>query len=108
LDFDLGLADHLSQYQLFSVSGAIYFMNLAEPTGKKPSTSLECGLLDVTNLVAAPPPEFSISFLPSALEIRPSFWLDNYDKSIQSKIQSRTNLDSNAIFVLTSNKTSDI
>jgi len=45
LDFDLGLADHPSQYQLFFVSGATYFMNLAEPTsGKKPSTPLECGL----------------------------------------------------------------
>jgi hypothetical protein len=84
-------------------------MNLAKPTGgKKPSTSLECGLLDVTNLVAAPPPEFSISFSPSALELRPSSWLDNDDKSIQLKIQSRTNLDSNALFVLPSNKTSGI
>jgi len=73
LDFDLGLADHPSQYQLFFVSGATYFMNLAEPTGKKPSTSLECGLLDVTNLVAAPPPEFCIYFSPSALDLRPSF-----------------------------------
>ena len=44
LDFDMGLADHPSQHQLFFVSGAAYFMNLAEPTGKKPSTSLECGL----------------------------------------------------------------
>ena len=72
-------------------------MNLAEPTGKKPSTSLECGLLDMTNLVAAPPLKFSISFSPSALELRPRFWLDNDDKSIQLKIQSRTNLDSNAL-----------
>ena len=109
LDFDLGLADHPSQYQLFFVSGATYFMNLAEPTGgKKPSTPLECGLLDVTNLVAAPPPEFSISFSPSALELRPSSWLDNDDKSVLLKIQSRTNLDSNALFVLPSNKTSGI
>jgi hypothetical protein len=108
LDFDLGLADHPSQYQLFFVSGATYFMNLAEPTGKKPSTSLELGLLNITNLVAAPPPEFSISFSPSALELRPSSLLDNDDKSIQLKIQSRTNLDSNALFVLPSNKTSGI
>jgi len=108
LDFDSGLAAHPSQYQLFFVSGAAYFMDLAEPTGKKPSTSLECGLLDMTNLVAAPPLKLSISFSPSALELRPSFWLDNDDMSIQLKIQSRTNLDSNALFVLPSNKTSGI
>ena len=108
LDFDLGLADPPSQYQLFFVSGATYFMNLADPTGKKPSTSLECGLSDMTNLVSAPPLKFSISFSPSALELRPSFWLDNDDKSIQLKIQSRTNLDSNALFVLPSSKTSGI
>jgi len=84
-------------------------MNLAEPTGdKKPSTSLELGLLDVTNLVAAHPLEVSISFSPSALELIPSFWLDNDDTNIQLKIQSRTNLDSNALFVLPSNKTSGI
>jgi hypothetical protein len=105
-DFDLGIADHPSQ--LFFVSGATYFMNLAEPIGKKPSTSLECGLLDMTNLVAAPQLKFSISFSPSALELRPSSLLDNDDKSIQLKIQSRTNLDSNALFVPPSNKTSGI
>jgi hypothetical protein len=104
LDFDLGLADHPNQYQLFFVSGATYFMNLTAPQGsKKSAISIECGLLDVTNLVAAPPPEFSISFSPSALELRPSSWLDNDEKSVQLKIQSRTNLDSNALFIKPNN-----
>ena len=55
--------------------------------------------------VAAPPPEFSISFSPSALELKPSSWLDNDEKSVQLKIQSRTNLDSNALFILPNNRT---
>ena len=59
----------------------IYFMNLTVPQGGKKSViSTGCGLLDVTNLVAAPPPEFSISFSPSALELRPSSLLDNDEK----------------------------
>jgi hypothetical protein len=109
LDFDLGLADHPSQYQLFFVSGATYFVNSTQPTeNKKTTNSYECGLLDVTNLVAAPPPVFTISFDPSSLEIRPNSWFENGEKSIQIKIQSKTDLDSSALFILPSNRTSGI
>ena len=109
LDFNLGLADHPKQYQLFFVSGATYFVNSTQLTGnKKITNSYECGLLDVTNLVAAPPPEFTVSFDPSSLQLRPNSWLENGDKSVLVKIQSKTNLDSKALFILPSNRTSGI
>ncbi len=84
------------------------YINLDFVGNKKTTNSYECGLLDVTNLVAAPPPEFTISFDPSSLELRPNSWLENGEKNIQIKIQSKTNLDSSALFILPSNRTNGI
>ena len=109
LDFDLAQADSPQQYQLFFVTGATFIGNMTEKAGgKKFTTSNECGLLDVTSLVSAPPPEFSISFSPSSLELRPSSWLNNEEKSVELKIQSKTNLYSNALFLVDDNRTHGI
>ena len=99
------LAGYPSQYKLFFVTGATYFLN---PQGDakiiKSGNSNICGLLDVTNLVSAPPPEFNIFFSPSSLELRSAPWLNKTEKDVQLKIQSRTNLDSTAKFSLAHNK----
>jgi hypothetical protein len=81
IDFSLDLKalNYPSQYKIFFASGA-NFINY---------NNTSCKLVDTTNFVSIPPPEFNINSSPNILELRPG-----EEKYIQLKIQSKTNLDS--------------
>ena len=59
-----------------------------------------CTLIDTTNWVIIPPPDFDMSTNPSSIELRPG-----QDKNIQIRLKSNTDLESEAL--LSANNTND-
>lgn len=89
--FDLKTANYPKNYRIFF--SAIPFFN--NENGKN------CVLMDITNYLSAPPPEFNISATPNNVELRPG-----EEKTVQLTIQSKTNLDAKAL--LWTNSTNSI
>jgi hypothetical protein len=82
LSLDLNMVNYPTQYKVFFVTGANFT--------KEHEPNAECSIVDVSNLVSVPPPEFEIFTSPTLLELRPG-----EQKNVQLKIQSKTNLNSN-------------
>jgi hypothetical protein len=74
LSFDLGIANYPTQYKLFFAT----------------RDTAACDLVDVTNYVSVPPPEFTISASPNYLELR-----RGEEKNVQFQISSKTGLNAN-------------
>jgi hypothetical protein len=80
LSLDLGLLNYPQQYNVISVAYDNYLMN-----GRL------CPLIDVTDIVPFPPPEFNITASPSSLVLRPGDekTIELNVKSVNSKIDSQ-------------------
>jgi hypothetical protein len=82
LSFDLAIAGSPSQYRIISYASDTFMTK----------DSSVCHLIDVTDVVHVPPPEFIISTLPNSVSLFPG-----ENKTIELQIKSNTNLDSHIL-----------
>jgi hypothetical protein len=92
LSLNLSIAGSPSQYRIISYASDTFMTK----------DSHVCHLIDVTDVVHVPPPEFIISTLPNSVSLFPG-----ENKTIELQIKSNTNLDSH-ILLYPSNQTDSI
>jgi hypothetical protein len=80
LSFDLGAINFPENIKLFFATGSHLDLD-----------GITCKLIDTTNFVVIPPPQFPISSSPNPLELRPG-----EEKSVQLQINSEANVNANA------------
>jgi hypothetical protein len=79
LSLDLSAISSPNQYSILFIASEIFF--------EKGSL---CSILDITDLVHIPPPEFAISASPSSVTLRPG-----QEKNMELQLKSSANLNSN-------------